>query len=156
MDLKIIKKLISLMNTNDLVEVEIEEKGQKIRLKKNSIQNIPNPAPALAPSATPPKPYTKESDEAQKMEEGEHVFINSPMVGTFYQASSPEAEPFISPGDTITQDSVLCIIEAMKVMNEIKAEISGKIVELLVENGEAVEYGQPLYKVDVSKNITNS
>lgn len=149
MDLKLVKKLISLMNENELVEMEIEEEGKKIRLKKGLSHNTQPPAPPLAFESQVPQPALVEAGIQKSKEESEHVFINSPMVGTFYRANSPDAEPYVSPGGLISKDTVLCIIEAMKVMNEIKSDIQGRILEVLVENGEAVEYGQPLFKVTV-------
>jgi len=154
MDIAELKKLVKLMNENDLVELEIEEQGSTIRLRKApavpgfspaalaahalpTVIAVPNAAaPAPAPVApTGPPPGTVE--------------IRSPIVGTFYRTPSPESPAYVSAGDRVKAESVVCIIEAMKVMNEIKAEISGEIVEVLVENGEAVEYDQPLFRVKV-------
>ena len=99
-------------------------------------------APAAQPAAAPagPAPALVESDDATEP-------LASPMVGTFYRAPSPDAEPFVSVGDPVGDDTTICVIEAMKVLNEIKAEMNGRIVEILVENGEPVEFGQPLFRV---------
>lgn len=152
MDIKEIRKLIREMELGKLEELEIEEEGKKIRLKKRS--SAPKPVIAAAP-------VFDENWAAQKAassgaaavpagnasrEEGV-VDFNSPMVGTFYRSSSPEAEPFVNQGSRVKVESVLCIIEAMKVMNEIKAEIAGEIVEVLAKNGEAVEFGQTLFRI---------
>lgn len=153
MDIAELKKLVKLMNENDLVELEIEEQGSTVRLRKapavqgfspaalaahalptvTAIPSAPPPAAPAAPAGPPPGT----------------VEIRSPIVGTFYRTPSPESPSYVNPGDRVKVDSVVCIIEAMKVMNEIKAEISGEILEVLVENGEAVEYDQPLFRVKV-------
>ncbi|MCK6438827.1 MAG: acetyl-CoA carboxylase biotin carboxyl carrier protein [Planctomycetes bacterium] len=151
MNAKEIKELIDLMNANDLLELEVVEEGTKIRLKKmydggTKIMPMPMPAaPAAAPAAgaapasgTPAAPATKA---------GAHV-IKSPMVGTFYRSASPDSAPYVDVGDPVKPESVVCILEAMKVFNEIRAEMEGRIVQILVENGEAVEYGQPLFAVE--------
>ncbi len=149
MDLEDLQKLIELMNENDLVEVEIEEGEKKVRLKKAGADQpaIPPqafwgaPAPAAQPCAGSNEPV------AAAAVEGDSVTFNSPMVGTFYTSPSPGAEAFVKVGDRISPSTVLCIIEAMKVMNEIQAEMEGEILEVLVGNGEAVEYGQPLFTI---------
>lgn len=140
------------MQSSELSEFEIEEEGFKLRLsRKQGKTQIINPAPMaahpIAPidaTLTPAKPDTSKAAD----EEDKNTFIiKSPMVGTFYRAASPESPAFVKIGDTVSVDSIVCIIEAMKVMNEIQAETSGTLSEILVENGEAVEYGQPLFKV---------
>jgi acetyl-CoA carboxylase biotin carboxyl carrier protein len=145
-----IKKLIELMNESDLIEMEIEEEGRKVRLCKASSSpevvafptgHYPGPLPGAM------LPGTSESPSSNDLERAGVREINSPMVGTFYRSSSPEAEPYVSIGDEISETHVVCIIEAMKVMNEIQAEIAGSIVDILVENGEAIEFGQPLFLV---------
>ena len=147
---KLLDELIKLMNENDLAELEIEEEGCRIRLRKTESRPeqpviISTPAPpAEAPAEQPPaKAAHGEQPGAQN-----DVAIKSPMVGTFYRAPSPDADPFADTGDSVTEESVVCIIEAMKVMNEIKAECEGTIKELLVSDGEPVEYGQPLFLVE--------
>jgi acetyl-CoA carboxylase biotin carboxyl carrier protein len=149
MDITELEKLVKLMNDNDLVELEIEEEGSSVRLRKAPavaayppvpaayLQGGPPPAAGAAPAPAPvpagPPPGTVE--------------IRSPIVGTFYKSPSPESPPFVGPGDRVKPDSVVCIIEAMKVMNEIKAEVAGEVVEVLVENGQPVEFDQPLFRV---------
>jgi acetyl-CoA carboxylase biotin carboxyl carrier protein len=156
MDLKLIQKLVALMERGKLAELEVEDKesGLKVRLKSESavrqsaaaapvVHMLHGGAPAMASA---PAPTALGGGEiAKPAREGKT--INSPMVGTFYRAASPEAEPFARSGTRIAPEQTLCIIEAMKVMNEIKAEISGEILEVLVENGEPVEFGQPLFLV---------
>ena len=154
MDLKAIKQVVELMQRSELSEFEIEEEGFKLRLsRKQGKTQIINPAQMPAPPfvSLPSVPVSKkesEVKEAVKSDDDETIFvIKSPMVGTFYSAASPDSPAFVKPGDTVSADSIVCIIEAMKVMNEIHAETKGIISEILVENGEAVEYGQPLFKV---------
>jgi acetyl-CoA carboxylase biotin carboxyl carrier protein len=142
-DLKDIKAIIDLMKENDLSVLEMEKDGLKIKLQKEAtpgaapIMAVPVPAPANAatpaPTAEPPREKLKE--------------IMSPMVGTFYNSPAPDAAPFVDVGAQVNEDTVVCIIEAMKVMNEIKAEISGTIAEVAVENGKPVQFGQVLFRV---------
>ena len=148
-DLKEIRTLIDLMKKNGLSVFKMEREGFKITLKTSSARNadsiiaVSAPAPAaLAPQRQPPG---APSDEAPP--ETSHKEIKSPMVGTFYAAPSPDAPPYVTAGQEITPDTVVCIIEAMKVMNEIKAEISGVVAEVLAENGKPVQFGQTLFRV---------
>jgi len=142
MDLKQVVKLLELMEGHGLDEVEVEDGKVRIRLRKGGglSAQVPIAVPAAAPVANNPTPAPATEPAAKE----DTVEIRSPMVGTFYRAASPDAEPFVSVGDHVSADTVICIIEAMKVMNEIKAEAEGEVVQILVENGEAVEYGQPL------------
>ena len=144
MDIAELKKLVKLMNENDLVELEIEEQGSTVRLRKappagayaSTLAPMPqllHAAPA-ASAAAPAAPVAPAGPPPGTME------IRSPIVGTFYKMPSPESPAYVNVGDRIKAESVVCIIEAMKVMNEIKAEMTGEIVEILVENGEAVEF----------------
>jgi len=140
------------MKNSELTEFEIEEEGFKLSLRRKNgepqiIQAAPMPAAPVA-SAAPPAP-SLEMPAATKppVEEKGISIIKSPMVGTFYAASSPDNPPFVKVGGKVSSDTVVCIIEAMKVMNEIHADMKGSITEVLVENGSAVEYGQPLFKV---------
>lgn len=137
------------MERSEIAELEFEEEGLKLRLCRQGsdapaqiIQAAPvAAAPAAAPAATPA------AGEAPAAEEAGISVIKSPMVGTFYSSPSPDSPAFAEVGAKVKKDSVVCIVEAMKVMNEIQAELSGTITEVLVENGESVEYGQPLFKV---------
>ncbi|MGB0334772.1 MAG: acetyl-CoA carboxylase biotin carboxyl carrier protein [Opitutales bacterium] len=154
MDIKLIKQVIDLMKRSEIAEFEYEEEGLKLRLssKGNEAPQIIQAAPvaqAAAPLPTNPAPASAAESAgaaAPVAEEGISI-VKSPMVGTFYAAASPETPPFTKVGEKVGADSIVCIIEAMKVMNEIQAELSGTITEVLVENGEAVEFGQPLFKV---------
>lgn len=150
MDIKEIKQIVDLMKRSDLTEFELEEKDLKLRICRDSLTNatvVAAPAPvAHAPAPAPAAAPASSAPAADKEEAGVQI-IKSPMVGSFYRASSPDSKPFVDVGTKVKADSVVCIIEAMKVMNEINAELSGTIVEILVENGQAVEYGQPLFKV---------
>lgn len=143
------------MQRSDLTEFAVEEEGFKIKIARASnsaaapavtyapapVAAAPAPAPAAAPSAAPAAPAAPAGDEAGI------IYVKSPMVGTFYKAASPESKAFAEIGTKITETSVVCIIEAMKIMNEIQSEVKGTIVEILVENGSPVEYGQKLFKV---------
>ena len=152
MDLKDIKAIIDLMKKNSITEFELERQDSKIRLKRGLNGGVSQPvqyeesasalpmqaaAPVLptVPVAAPPVPVTGE------------IEIKSPMIGTFYRAPSPEANSYVEIGTEVGPDTVVCIIEAMKVMNEIKAEVKGIITQVLVENAKPVEFGQPLFKV---------
>ncbi len=145
MDLGRIKDLIDLMNRHQLEELEIEEGGFKVRMRKRDerveVQKVSPHAPVAGSSAEP----AVSSPTGVQGKEG--TFVRSPMVGTFYRAPSPEAGPFVEVGDRVEPDTVLCVIEAMKVMNDVKAEINGVINEILVENGDSVEFGQPLFRL---------
>jgi acetyl-CoA carboxylase biotin carboxyl carrier protein len=155
MDIERLEKIVEIMNSNDLVEVEIETEDTKIRLKKAGAEVAVGALPQYAPMAPMPAPAAaaapsgpaSAAEEAGVKVEGETVTFNSPMVGTFYEAASPTADPFVRIGDKVGASTVLCIVEAMKVMNEITADMEGEIVESLVANGEAVEYGQPLFTI---------
>jgi len=138
MDLEKLKEFINFMEENNLCELEIEEEGKKIRLKKFS-DYFQTPT-----SLSSPSPVKKIEEEKKE----NLVEIKAPMVGTFYRAPSPGARPFVETGDTVNPGDVVCIIEAMKLMNEIKSEISGKIREILVENGQPVEFGQTLFLIE--------
>jgi len=150
MELKEIKELIALMKKNDLSVFKMEKDGFKITLKKGTdfqpvITALPSVAAPSSAAAIPVAPAASAGGETPAALAGKEIV--SPMVGTFYASASPESAPFVEAGATVTPDTVVCIIEAMKVMNEIKAEISGVIAEVLVENGKPVQFGQSLFKV---------
>ncbi|MDE3098903.1 MAG: acetyl-CoA carboxylase biotin carboxyl carrier protein [Verrucomicrobiota bacterium] len=153
MELKDIKAIIDLMKKNSITEFELEQQDSKIRLKRglngggpagsavNPVEESPSGVPsAVAPPVITPPPPLPVVPPTQ-------AEIKSPMIGTFYRAPSPEAAPYVDIGAEVNPDTVVCIIEAMKVMNEIKAEVKGSIVQVLVENGKPVEFGQPLFRV---------
>ena len=152
MNVKEIKELINLMNENGLLELEIEKDGMRIRLKKTSSGIESMSAPIIverhssieAAAAQQAAASTTAAEKAQ----AKTVEIRAPMVGTFYRSPSPEAPPYAEIGQTIEVGQVICIIEAMKLMNEIKSEIKGKILEILVDNAEPVEFGQPLFLIE--------
>ena len=151
MDIREIKKILEMMKENDLSEFEMEDQGFRLALKRRSgevplVMAAPMAAPAVpaAVAAAAPAPAAA----APKDEDADLIPIKSPIVGTFYRAASPDAEPYVSVGQEVDENTVVCIVEAMKVFNQIPAEIGGKIVAVLVENGEPVEFGQPLFKVD--------
>ncbi|PIQ89955.1 MAG: acetyl-CoA carboxylase, biotin carboxyl carrier protein [Candidatus Omnitrophica bacterium CG11_big_fil_rev_8_21_14_0_20_42_13] len=146
MNLKEIKEMINLMNENDLTELEIEKEGLRVKLSKASASVSGQPAPVfIEKERLDSAARETERKEAAKTNVQE---IKAPMVGTFYRAPSPEAPPFIEAGQTVEIGQVVCIIEAMKLMNEIKSEIRGKITEVLVENAEPVEFNQPMFLVE--------
>ncbi len=147
-----IKAIVQMMTENDLTEFKIEAEDMHLCIKRGAegtSVTIPQiiQAPVAAPAAVPaadPKVAESAADSAAEDKET----IDSPIVGTFYRASSPESDSFVEIGTKVTPDSVVCIVEAMKVMNEIKAEKSGVIKEILIENAQAVEFGQPLFVIE--------
>ena len=145
--IKKVKDLISLMNENNLTEIEVEEEGTKIRLKRNNLDSVQTSIQLPSIKASLQEGSNKYLTSKQDKEFSEIV---APMVGTFY-SSAPGADPYVNIGDTVDEETVVCIIEAMKIMNEVKAETEGKIVEVIVENGTAVEFGQPLFRVEASE-----
>ena len=147
--MKKVKELIDLMKENDLVEIELSDGDRKIHLKRPQaiISQIPMPpAPPVYSAPAPSTAFSKPPAEMAFPEESGLVEIKSPIVGTFYAAPNPEANPMCRPASG-RADTIVCIVEAMKVMNEIKAETSGTIVEILVKDGQSVEFGQVLFKV---------
>lgn len=152
MDIRKIKKLIELLEESDLTEIEIVEGEESVRLTRGSQASqtvyaaAPAPAPvAAAPAAAPAAPSTVAPTEEETIPEGE--LVRAPMVGTFYASSSPEADAFVSMGQKVGEGDTLCIIEAMKMFNQIEADVSGTIVAVLVENGQPVEFDQPLFVI---------
>jgi oxaloacetate decarboxylase alpha subunit len=158
MNLKELRELIEMLKNTDITEIEIERSGVKVRVRKGGevafhpvmprMEYPPSAivAPAVAeqekPAAMPvPSPVSPAAPLNQ-------VRVTSPIVGTFYRASSPEKPPYVEVGDIVKKGQVLCIIEAMKLMNEIESEMAGKVVQITVENGQPVEYGQPLFVIE--------
>ncbi len=146
MNLKEIKEMINLMNENGLAELEIEKDGMRIKLKKEGETGISQLAPLIIEKGK----ITHDKEETQTPETTNEKIqeIKAPMVGTFYRSPSPEAPSFLEVGQIIEVGQVVCIIEAMKLMNEIKSEIKGKVLEVLVENAEPVEFGQIMFLVE--------
>ena len=151
-DVRKVRRLVELMKEHELAELDLQQGDDRIRLKRGgepivttssaSAPAHPVPAPAAPPAAPPAS-----ASPAVAADEANITYITSPMVGTFYTASSPEAPAFVNVGDRVSAETIVCILEAMKVFNEIPAECSGSIVERLVENGDAIEFGQKLFKV---------
>jgi len=157
MNIKEIKEMINLMNENNLTELEIEKDGMRIRLKKGQAGEISMEGLKSKVVFAPPTPETMmypgvlpQTTEAtpEKTAASKALEIKAPMVGTFYRAPSPESPPFVEINQEIEVGQVVCIIEAMKLMNEIKSEVKGKIVDILVDNAEPVEFGQPLFLIE--------
>ena len=150
MDIRKIKKLIELLEESGIAELEIKEGEESVRISRQPIgyaQPMAAPAPlaaspqAVAVAAATPAPAAAPAETGHQ--------VKSPMVGTFYTSPSPDSPIYVQTGQDVSPDTVVCIVEAMKVMNEIKAEISGKVVEVLVENGKPVQFGQALFRVKV-------
>ncbi|MDR3765181.1 MAG: acetyl-CoA carboxylase biotin carboxyl carrier protein [Acidobacteriota bacterium] len=146
-----IKELIEFLVEKDIAEFELERGEIKLRVKRGyAVVQAPQAAPAAyapAPAAVAAAPSAKA--EAAPVVESGVEWIKSPIVGSYYEASSPGAEPFVKKGDKVAKGQVLCIVEAMKLMNEIESEFAGEVVEILASNGQPVEYGQPLFKIRV-------
>lgn len=163
MDLKEIRQIIEMMKRSELTRFEIEESGLKLKICRDIAQQasaithswapqaFPQALPAYPQHAAPAAISAPAQDAASKpaapVEDANIDYITSPMVGTFYRAPSPDSTPYVEIDTPVGENSIVCIIEAMKVMNEISSEKNGKVIEILVENGEAVEYGQKLFKI---------
>ena len=150
MDIRKIKKLIELLEESDLAEIEVHEDKESVRISRTSTSQVaptvvaaPVAAPAPGPASQPIEPP---SSTASKIPEG-HT-IDSPMVGSFYRSAAPGSKPFVEVGQHVNVGDTLCIIEAMKMLNQIEADKAGEIVEILVENGQPVEYGEPLFVIN--------
>ncbi|BET65534.1 hypothetical protein ASA1KI_04520 [Opitutales bacterium ASA1] len=157
MDLKEIKQIIDLMKRSDLSEFAVEEEGFKLRIRRDtsgaplvSAASAPVAAPRPVEVAAPTGKPTPSAAPPAPVEETGILYIKSPMVGTFYRAPSPENPPFVEVNAKVQETSPVCIIEAMKIMNEIQADVKGTILEVLAENGQPVEFGQRLFKVKAS------
>jgi acetyl-CoA carboxylase biotin carboxyl carrier protein len=152
MDIRKVKKLIELLETSDIAEIEIHEGEESVRISRTSstMPVMTMPAPAAAPAAPAPASAAaaaaaEAGESADALPEG-HV-VRAPMVGTFYRASSPGAKPFVEEGKSVGVGDTLCIIEAMKILNQIEADQAGTVKKILVENGQPVEYNQPLFVI---------
>ena len=166
MDIKQIRQLIKIVENSNIGELEIVEEGRKLRISKNSKYNsenvivqtapaaIPGPAvappppPAPAPTSSAPAAAPAPAAEPEPTTSAELYEVRSPMVGTFYRAPAPDADPYVEVGQHVEVGQTLCIIEAMKLMNEIESEVSGKIVKILVENAQPVEFNQVLFLIE--------
>ena len=154
MDLNLIKKLIKILEASEVTDLEIEENGTRVKLAKKvritQAVSIPQ-APIAASAENQTTVSLSRTEEKKSSEENLNVHeIKSPIVGTFYRAPAPDADAYIQIGDVVSTGSVLCIVEAMKLMNEIESDVSGKIIKILVENGKPVEYNQPLFLIQKS------
>jgi acetyl-CoA carboxylase biotin carboxyl carrier protein len=173
MDLKQIRELLKIVAESDVAEVEIEEDGYKVTIRKNMPSVMvqppmmapfgyapmgypappqpptPAPAPPVTTNAASPQPAPEKKEEAPVSVSTKEVIVRAPIVGTFYEAPSPDSPPFIQIGDHVNAGDTLCIIEAMKLMNEIECETPGIVRQILVRNGEPVEYDQPLFVIEV-------
>jgi len=149
-DVKRIRRLVELMNERELGEIDLKQADQRIRIKKGRDPVITSGPPAQGTPATA-QPAQPNTPAAKPAEEDKSTYIKSPMVGTFYASPGPDSPPFVKVGDHVGSTTTVCIIEAMKVFNEIPAEIRGKVVAVLCEEGEAVEFDKPLFKVDTSE-----
>ncbi len=164
MNLKEIRELIEFLKEQDIAEFELERGDVKVRIKRGAeavssqetryvtvpavvpvVSTTPGEAPVAAQPAGSPPPKDKDPKEVSP-EEGLHL-VKSPIVGTFYESPSPGAPPFVKPGDKVSLGQVICIVEAMKLMNEIESDVAGEIVKMLVANNQPIEYGQPLYAI---------
>ena len=153
MEVKEIKKLVDLMLKNDLRELEIQDGDKKVVLKRGAGESVPTvtlspiQATQLPGGTVGEQPAAAETPAAKSSEEEEFESIVSPMVGTFYESPNPESPAYVNVGDKVTDETVVCVVEAMKVMNEIKAGITGTVEKVMVRNGAAVEFGQPMFLV---------
>lgn len=149
MDIRKVKKLIELLEDSDVAEIEIREGEESVRISRGQQQVIVAPA---APTAVPmqaaaiPSPFAVAPPEEPQLPPG--TIVESPMVGTFYRASSPDAKAFVEVGQSVSKGDTLCIIEAMKILNQIDSEVSGTVRAILIEDGQPVEYGEPLIVID--------
>ncbi len=151
MDVNLLKRLIKMVENSEITEFSVQEGDLKVKISKNKNQNetqvfaapqIAAPAPA-DPSAAPAEVKEEAAEPKSHLHE-----VRSPIVGTFYRAPAPDADPYVQVGDSVSEGNVLCIVEAMKLMNEIESDAGGKIVKILVENGTPVEYNQPLFLIE--------
>ncbi|MBN1446430.1 MAG: acetyl-CoA carboxylase biotin carboxyl carrier protein [Bacteroidetes bacterium] len=158
MDIQIIRKLVKIVTDAQIAELEIEEESMRVRITRTLqpdgqflqapvVSHLASPPVPAPPGAVPAPGASSPADQATADVTTGHE-VRSPIVGTFYRAPSPDAEPFVQVGDTVTAGQTICIIEAMKIMNEIEADASGKILKILVENAQPVEYNQPLFVID--------
>ncbi len=154
MTLKELKEMINLMEEHGLSELEVEKEGLKIRLKRGPsgrvvTQEMSLGSPVLSGGSAPAAPIAPVGQQVARetVEEANVLMVRSPMVGTFYSAPGPDTAPYVNKGKKVAEGDVLCIIEAMKLMNEIKSDLGGTILDILVENGQPVEFDQPLFKI---------
>jgi acetyl-CoA carboxylase biotin carboxyl carrier protein len=156
MDLNLVKKLIKLVDSSGVTDLEVEENGLRVKIAKKIRQALPENAQPVVTVSHQPQPEKASADAASEKAPAEESLpanvheIRSPIVGTFYRSPAPDADTYVEVGDTVSAGSVLCIIEAMKLMNEIESDVNGKVIKALVENGKPVEYNQPLFLIEKS------
>jgi acetyl-CoA carboxylase biotin carboxyl carrier protein len=151
MNLDEIKSILQLMEANKLVEFEYEDDGRRLKLRRAEDRVVTTAVPVAVPAAVPMAAVPAQAPAAAPAEAARPANVTefkSPLVGTFYRSAKPDADPFVNVGDEIGPEKVICIIEAMKVMNEIKAEMSGIVRDILVKNGQAVEFGEPMFLIE--------
>lgn len=152
MDIRKVKKLIELLEDSDVAEIEIKEGEESVRISRGQTQVLPapvvnQPAPTISQTpSSPPTATTASSTEEPALPPG--TIVESPMVGTFYRSPTPDAKPFVEVGQSVAKGETLCIIEAMKILNQIESEVNGTVRAILIENGQPVEYGEPLIVID--------
>jgi acetyl-CoA carboxylase biotin carboxyl carrier protein len=152
-DVDRIRSLVELMEQHDLREIELRQGEQRIQLKRGAeplmaFAPAPSPAAPVAHSPSPPPTVTSPPAVSTPVDDSRYIYIESPMVGTYYSKANPESPPFVKVGDRVNADTVVCIIEAMKVFNEIAAECSGVVAAILVDNEEPVEFGKKMFKIE--------
>lgn len=152
MDLNLIKKLIKIFDTSGITDLEVEEEGFKIKIGKGRPAHVGSVPHIVMPPAAPQveQQSTAPAEKVAEEKKETHHEIRSPIVGTFYRAPAPDADPYVQIGDIVTKGSVLCIVEAMKLMNEIESDVDGRVIKILVDNGKPVEFNQPLFLVQPS------
>ena len=139
MDLQQIEKLVQIIENSSMLEFSIQEGDTKIKMSRRGTMGVPGEAAVTVAQTAPAAPIEEEAED--------ETYITSPIVGTFYSAPSPEAKAFVKVGDRVKAGQTVCILEAMKLMNEIESDFDGKVAVIYVENGQAVEYGQPLFRI---------
>ncbi len=147
MDLKEIKAVLKLIQDTDIEEIEVEQDGRRVRIRRRGSQAA-MPPPSVTPAAPIAQVEAAIPSPSAIPETTNLTTVESPMVGTFYRAPAPGADPYVQEGDKVQKGTVLCLIEAMKLMNEIESEVSGRVHSVLVENAQPVEYGQPLFLIE--------
>ena len=148
-DLKKLRALLKTLREGDVSEFEFEDEHTRMRLVRGGV--VVAAAPPMAVAAAPaPAAAAAPADAPAAADDGDTLIVTSPFVGTFYRSPSPEAPPFVEVGSKVREGQTLCIVEAMKIMNEIEADVSGTVVEILVDNGKPVEFEQPLFRIDAS------
>ncbi len=148
MDIRKVKKLIEMLEASGIHEIEITEGEESVRISRQSSLDAPVRYESVLPTAVAAAPLVNTTEEAAKMTEPTGHVVKSPMVGTFFSAPTPNASSFAPIGTTVSSGQTLCIIEAMKMMNQIESDVSGTVKEILVANGEPVEFGQPLFVIE--------